>query len=95
MNDALVMLAISTVIGVIQAIFWRWVAAISDYQATLNKKIENVNQDLMNFKAEIYQSYQSKKDAHTDSDRIMASLQKIEQDVAKISDKLDKKADKI
>lgn len=94
MNDPFVMLAVSTVIGIIQAIFWRWVSAISDYQSTLTKKIEAVQKDMVDFKTLVFQDYQSKADAHTDSERIMKSLERIEQDVSKISDKLDKKADK-
>lgn len=94
MNDAVVMLIASTVVGIIQAIFWRWVSAISDASQKTANKLDTVQLQVAALQSEMYRDYQSKMEAHKDNDRIMASLQKIEADVAKISDKLDKKADK-
>lgn len=92
--DAMGMLAITTVATVVQAIFWRWVSSISDTSKDNAKKLEDYATELGRLRAEIYRDYQSKGDAHTDNQRIMQALTKIETDVGKISDKLDKKVDK-
>ena len=94
MSDALLMLVISTVIGIVQAIFWRWVSTLSDARKEDGKKIEYLQNQVTALKVEIYRDYQSKSDAHRDNEQIMEMLRGLKADLEKLSDKLDKKADK-
>lgn len=94
MTTSLIVLAISTVIGLVQAIFWRWVAGISDNQKSNTEQIADVKNQVSQLQAEIYRDYPTKVDMHKDNDKIMQSLSKIEHQLEKVNDKLDKKADK-
>lgn len=94
MNDTYIVLAVSIVATIIQAIFWRWVAILSSSQDDNRVQINQLKAELAELRAEIYRDYPSKNDMHKDYDRIMQSLQKIENDIEKIGDKLDTKVDK-
>lgn len=94
MSDTYIVLIISTVLGLVQAGFWKWVQNISDERKADRAKIEQVEKDLGHLRTKIAENYQSKADSHKDNDRIMQTLTKIEHNIEKISEKLDKKADK-
>lgn len=94
MSNAMLMLTISTVAGIIQAVFWRWVSSISDARKEDSKKIEELSQRISALSYELYKEYQSKVDAHLDNQKILESLRELKTDVNKISEKLDKKVDK-
>ena len=94
MNDAMMMLIISTVVGLISTIFWRWVSTVSDGSKDNTKKVDDLRTDLTSFKLEVSQNYQSKADAHRDMQTIMDGLKEIKVEVKEVGNKLDKKADK-
>lgn len=94
MTTSLIVFAVSFVIGIVQTAFWRWFSNVSDSQKAVQKDITDIKKELAEFKAELYRDYPSKSDVHKDNDRIMQSLAKIESTIEKISEKLDKKADK-
>lgn len=94
MNDTYIVLTISIVATIVQAIFWRWVSSIGDSSKDNSKKLEAFGEQLSTLRAEIYRDYQSKTDSHKDNDRIMQSLHEIKTELNKVNDKLDKKADK-
>lgn len=94
MTNTLIMFGISTVAALIQAIFWRWVSMISDARKEDGKKIESLSREVVELRAEVYKKYQTKEDSHRDSQKILDALKDIKTDVGKLSDKLDKKADK-
>lgn len=93
-SNPLVILVISTVLGLIQAVFWRWVANLSDAQKANLTEINAIKDKVTALQAEIYRDYTSKTDAHKDSERIMQTLNDIKAQLEKVNDKLDKKADK-
>ncbi|STZ07201.1 Uncharacterised protein [Moraxella caprae] len=94
MTNSLIILAISTVLGLVQAVFWRWVSNLSDSQKSNTEQINAVKDQITKLQSEIYRDYPSKADVHKDSERIMQSLQEIKTELGKVNDKLDKKADK-
>lgn len=94
MNDTYLVLTISIVAGVIQAIFWRWVSSIGDSNKENSKRLENFGSELAELRAEVYRDYQSKNNAHIDNQRILESLSDLKTDVKELSHKLDKKVDK-
>lgn len=94
MNDAMMVLIISTAVGLISTIFWRWVSAVSDGSKENTKKVDDLRTDLTSFKLEVSQNYQSKADAHRDMQTIMEALREIKTEVKEVGNKLDKKADK-
>lgn len=94
MNDTYLVLTISIVAGVIQAIFWRWVSSIGDSNKENSKKLEHFGAELAELRAEVYRDYQSKNNAHIDNQRILESLSDLKADVKELSHKLDKKVDK-
>lgn len=94
MNDAMMVLIISTVVGLISTIFWRWVSTVSDGGKDNTKKVDDLRTDLTSFKLEVSQNYQSKADAHRDMQTIMDGLKEIKVEVKEVGNKLDKKADK-
>lgn len=94
LSNPLVILIISTVLGLIQAVFWRWVANLSDAQKANLTEINGIKDKVTALQAEIYRDYTSKTDAHKDSDRIMQTLSEIKTQLERVNDKLDKKVDK-
>lgn len=94
MSDTYLIFIVGIVATVAQAIFWRWVQGINDERKADRTKIEQVEKDLGHLRTKIAENYQSKADSHKDNDRIMQTLTKIEHNIEKISEKLDKKADK-
>lgn len=94
MNDAMMVLIISTVVGLISTIFWCWVSTVSDGSKDNTKKVDDLRTDLTSFKLEVSQNYQSKADAHRDMQTIMDGLKEIKVEVKEVGNKLDKKADK-
>lgn len=94
MSDTYIVLIISTVLGLVQAGFWKWVQNISDERKADRTKIDRLDEDLNELRSEMYKNYQSKVDSHKDNDRIMQSLQEIKTELGKVNDKLDKKVDK-
>ena len=94
MNDAMMVLIISTVVGLISTIFWRWVSTVSDGSKANTKKVDDLRTDLTGFKLEVSQNYQSKADDHRDMQTIMEALREIKTEVKEVGNKLDKKADK-
>ena len=94
MSDAMMVLIISTAVGLISTIFWRWVSTVSDGSKDNTKKVDDLRTDLTGFKLEVSQNYQSKADAHRDMQTIMDGFKEIKGEVKEVSNKLDKKADK-
>ena len=95
MNDAMMVLIISTtVVTIVQAIFWRWVSSVSDNSKDNAKKLESFGAEMADLRAEIYRDYPSKSDVHMDNQKILDSLKELKSDVKQLSDKLDKKVDK-
>lgn len=94
MSDTYIVLTISIVATIVQAIFWRWVSSIGDSNKENTKKLESFGVELADLRAEMYRDYPTKADSHKDSERIMQSLQEIKTELGKVNDKLDKKADK-
>lgn len=94
MTDAYILFALSTVVTILSAIFWKWNSSISKSNDRAVTKIDELTVEVQDFKSEIYQNYQSKTEAHRDTERIISMLQDIKGDVGKLSDKLDSKADK-
>lgn len=94
MSDTYIVLIISTVLGLVQAGFWKWVQNISDERKADRAKIDRLDQDLGELRTKIAESYQSKADSHKDTERVMNALGRIENQIDKLSEKLDKKADK-
>ncbi len=94
MTDPMLILTVGTVATVVQAIFWRWVSSISEANKAQAKKIENLHREIVALRNEIYKDYSTKTDFYNDRENIMQSLARIESNIDKINDKLDKKADK-
>jgi hypothetical protein len=94
MNDAMIMFIISSVFTVVSAVFWRWVANISTARREDLAKIEALNTELSDLKSEVYRNYQSKNESHRDNGQILDMLREIKNDVTRLGDKMDKKADK-
>lgn len=94
MSDTYIVLTISIVATIVQAIFWRWVAMLSSSQDENRRQLNQLKSDIAELRSEMYKNYQSKADSHKDNDRIMQSLQEIKTELGKVNDKLDKKADK-
>lgn len=93
-TDAVGMLMISTVVGLITTIFWRWVSNISDTSKDNGRKMDELKTEVTAFKLEVSQNYQSKADAHKDMQLITDMLREIKTEVKELGNKLDKKADK-
>lgn len=94
MNDTYVVLTISIVATIVQACFWRWVANLSTTQEKNSSQLDGLKVQINELRAEMYRNYQSKSDAHLDSNRILESLNDLKADVKELGYKLDKKADK-
>ena len=94
MTDTLIMFIISSVFTVVSAVFWRWVANISTARREDLAKIEALNTELSDLKSEVYRNYQSKSESHRDNGQILDMLREINNDVTRLGDKMDKKADK-
>ena len=94
MSDTYIVLTISIVATIVQAIFWRWVATLSSSQDENRLQISTLKSEVRDLRAEMYRNYQSKSDAHIDNQRILDSLSDLKADVKELGHKLDKKADK-
>lgn len=94
MSDTYIVLTISIVTTIVQAIFWRWVATLSSSQDENRLQISTLKSEVSDLRAEMYRNYQSKSDAHIDNQRILDSLSDLKVDVKELGHKLDKKADK-
>lgn len=94
MSDTYVVLTISIVATIVQAIFWRWVATLSSSQDENRLQLNQLKSDIAELRSEMYRNYQSKSDAHIDNQRILDSLSDLKADVKELGHKLDKKADK-
>lgn len=94
MTDAMIMFSLATVVTLISTVFWRWVSSISQVQDKNSATIDKVEADVASLKAEVYRDYQSKNESHRDNAQIMDMLREIKNDVTRLGDKMDKKADK-
>lgn len=94
MSDAIMMFGLTSVVGLISAIFWRWVAALSQSRDKDSEKIASLTTEVADLKAEVYRDYQSKTESHRDNAQIMDMLREIKDNVTRLGDKMDKKADK-
>ena len=94
MSDTYIVLTISIVATIVQAIFWRWVATLSSSQDENRLQISTLKSEVSDLRAVMYRNYQSKSDAHIDNQRILDSLSDLKADVKELGHKLDKKADK-
>lgn len=92
--DAIVLLILSTVIGLISTAFWRWVAQISEAAKDNSAKLELARNEMAQFRLDVANDYQKKADAHLDNERIIKGLDDIKTDVKELSHKLDRKMDK-
>jgi hypothetical protein len=88
------MFALATVVTLVSTVFWRWVSSISHTQDKNGAQIDEVAADVANLKAEVYRDYQSKTESHRDNAQIMDMLREIKDNVTRLGDKMDKKADK-
>lgn len=87
MNDPLMILAVSTILGIVQTALWRWVSAISD---AVKHNQANVEQ----LRVEIYRDFVSKDEIEKEIDKVLAVCNDIKHDMRLLNDKLDKKMDK-
>lgn len=87
MNDPLMILAVSTILGIVQTALWRWVSAISD---SVKHNQANVEQ----LRVEIYRNFVSKDEIEKEIDKVLAVCNDIKHDMRLLNDKLDKKMDK-
>lgn len=94
MTDTLIMFALGTIVTLVSTVFWRWVSSISKVQDSNTAQIQAVAADVAALKAEVYRDYQSKTESHRDNSQILDMLREIKENVSKLNDKLDKKADK-
>ena len=72
------------------AAFWFWVNGISGRLKEADKRIDDLKEELHNVKL----SYHTEQDAKADSTNIAAALERIENKLEKVNEKLDRKADK-
>lgn len=79
-----------TLWGLATAAGWFWVNGISGRLKDAEKDREELRRDLHQVKLD----YRSKKDAEADQKTVMAFLTRVENKLDKLSDKLDRKADK-
>lgn len=94
MTDAMVMFGISSIFTIVTAIFWRWVTALSSARDKDSTKIDDLTAEVADLKAEVYRDYQSKSESHRDNEQIIDMLREIKNNVTRLGDKMDKKADK-
>lgn len=94
MNETLIMFALATVVTLVSTVFWRWVSSISQVQDKNSAQIDDVSAVVSALKAEVYRDYQSKSESHRDNEKIIDMLREIKNDVTRLGDKMDKKADK-
>ena len=94
MNETLIMFGLATVVTLVSTVFWRWVSSISQVQDKNSAQIDEVAADVAALKAEVYRDYQSKSESHRDNEKIIDMLREIKNDVTRLGDKMDKKADK-
>lgn len=94
MNDAIALLILSTIIGLISTAFWRWVSSISDISRDNASKMDALRGEFMQFQLEFAGDYQRKSDAHIDNERIIKAIDELKGDVKELSHKLDRKMDK-
>lgn len=94
MMETLIMFALGTVVTLVSTVFWRWVSSISKVQEQNTSQITAVAADVAELKAEVYRDYQSKSESRHDNTQILDMLREIKNDVTRLGDKMDKKADK-
>ena len=94
MNETLIMFGLATVVTLVSTVFWRWVSSISQVQDKNSAQIDDVTAVVSALKAEVYRDYQSKSESHRDNEKIIDMLREIKNDVTRLGDKMDKKADK-
>lgn len=94
MTDNLIMFGLATIVTLVTTVFWRWVSSISQIQDKNGNQIEDVAADVASLKAEVYRDYQSKSESHRDNEQIIDMLKEIKNNVTRLGDKMDKKADK-
>ncbi len=94
MDKTVILFVIGTVITLLSSIFWFWVHSIQKKQDEERQRNFEIGRKLQDFKDEVYQNYQTKDEAKDNFEQIMSSLRDIKADVHRISDKLDRKADK-
>ncbi len=94
MNETLIMFGLATVVTLVSTVFWRWVSSISQVQDKNSAQIDDVSAVVSALKAEVYRDYQSKSESHRDNEKIIDMLREIKNDVTRLGDKMDKKADK-
>ncbi len=94
MNETLIMFGLATVVTLVSTVFWRWVSSISQIQDKNSAQIDDVAAVVSALKAEVYRDYQSKNESRHDNTQILDMLREIKNDVTRLGDKMDKKADK-
>ncbi len=94
MDKTVILFVIGTVITLLSSIFWFWVHSIQKKQDEERQRNFEIGRKLQDFKDDVYQNYQTKDEAKDNFEQIMSSLRDIKADVHRISDKLDRKADK-
>lgn len=94
MNETLIMFGLATVVTLVSTVFWRWVSSISQIQDKNSAQIDDVAAVVAALKAEVYRDYQSKNESRHDNTQILDMLREIKNDVTRLGDKMDKKADK-
>lgn len=89
MSDTYIVLTISIVATIVQACFWRWVANLSSSQDKNSSQLDELKAQINELRAEIYRNYQSKSDAHLDSQRILERVSDLRVDVKELGHKLE------
>lgn len=84
----------NALLGLVVAVFWHWVRGIDKKQDEDKARMDRIDARLGSEIAEIRKDYQRRDDAEKDNKRVVDMLKDIKEQVDKISDKLDRKADK-
>lgn len=84
----------NTILGLVIAAFWHWVRGIDKKQDEDKARMDRIDERMSKEFAEVRKDYQRRDDAQQQSGLIIEMLKDIKNQVEKLGDKLDKKADK-
>lgn len=94
MTESFIMFGVSAVFGLISTVFWKWVSTISKARDKDSAKLDKLTSELSSIKLDVAMNYQSKTEAHRDSEQVLDMLKEIKNDLKQLNNKLDRKADK-
>lgn len=84
----------NALIGLIIAAFWYWVKAIDSRRTKADDKINEIEHQMFREIRAIHENYLRREDGHRENQRVYDLLTDIKRQINRLSDKLDKKADK-